>query len=242
MTLLLSVCDLSVSYGQVSALRGVSFDVRRGQTLALLGANGAGKSTLLKAIIGSVPATSGTVTFEGRGVDSVAAHRRVRMGMAFSPEGRRVFPGLTVRENLEVASFDDRAGTLRLVDEMFGLFPDLALKQKVGGWSLSGGQQQMLAIARALMSRPRLLLLDEPSLGLSPKLTDEVLARIPQIARAGTAVIVAEQNASKALRLVDSACVLQTGSLVLAAPASDLVGDARIEAAFLGSRAESRAR
>lgn len=231
---LLDARNLRVQYGQIVALNGVSFYVAPGEAVALVGANGAGKTTLIKTIVGLLRATEGELLFDGHDVRSIKTHRRVRLGIGYAPEGRRVFPGLSVRENLEVASFDDGNETRRLIDQMYAIFPGLAEKESSLGWTLSGGQQQMLAVSRALMSRPRLLLLDEPSLGLSPKLTDEVLWRVPEIAKAGTAVILAEQNLSKALDVTHRAYVLRVGSIVLEGMASDLRSNPSIRSNFLG--------
>lgn len=231
---LLSVKDLIVNYGQISALRGVSIEVRRGESVALLGSNGAGKSTLIRAVAGVLPMAAGAIEFEGRSLGRVPAHQRARLGMGYSPEGRRVFAALSVRDNLEVASRASRSDTLALIDHVFGMFPALAEKRHTASWTLSGGQQQMLAIGRALMGRPRLLLLDEPSLGLSPKLMREVLDQIPAIAATGTSILLAEQNAAVALRLVSRAYVIQNGRVVAEGAAAALRDDPAIRAAFFG--------
>jgi branched-chain amino acid transport system ATP-binding protein len=231
---LLETRDLRVQYGEIVALKGITLQVAPGEAIALVGANGAGKSTLIKAVIGLLRSSQGQLLFDGSDVRSVAANRRARLGIGYSPEGRRVFPGLSVRENLEVASFGSRQETRGLLEQMYAIFP--ALKEKEGslGWTLSGGQQQMLAICRALMSKPRLLLLDEPSLGLSPKLTDEVLFRIPEIAKSGTAVVLAEQNLTKALEVTQRAYVLRVGSVVLDGSSHDLRSNPAVRSSFLG--------
>nr|WP_283815808.1 ABC transporter ATP-binding protein [Bradyrhizobium lablabi] len=208
--------------------------VEQGEAVALVGANGAGKTTLIKSIIGLLALSQGELLFDGADVRAVTAHLRARLGIGYSPEGRRVFPGLSVRENLEVASFSNAAETRRLIDQMYTIFPALKEKERSLGWTLSGGQQQMLAVCRALMSKPRLLLLDEPSLGLSPKLTDEVLWRIPEIAKAGTAVVLAEQNLTKALEVTDRAYVLRVGTLVLQGASSELRSNPSVRKTFLG--------
>jgi branched-chain amino acid transport system ATP-binding protein len=195
----LRVSGLDVMYGQVRALSGVSLDVGAGEAVALVGANGAGKSTLFKAVIGLLRPAAGSIALDGRALDGLAPERRVRLGLGYAPEGRRVFPGLSVRENLEVAVFGGRAERARLVDYAFEVFPALAEHRSASGWQLSGGQQQMLAIARALMGKPRLLLMDEPSLGLSPKLADDVLRRVRMIVAGGTAVLLAECQQGAAL-------------------------------------------
>jgi branched-chain amino acid transport system ATP-binding protein len=234
MNALLDVRNLRVQYGQIIALNEVSFHVGPGEAVALVGANGAGKTTLIKAITGLLRLTQGELRFDGRDIKTIRTDRRARLGIGYAPEGRRVFPGLTVRENLEVASFDTGKETRRLIERMYAVFPGLREKETSLGWTLSGGQQQMLAVARALMSRPRLLLLDEPSLGLSPKLTDEVLGRIPEIAKAGTAIILAEQNLSKALDVTGRAYVLRMGCIVREGTAADLRSDPSIRSNFLG--------
>ena len=188
MTELLQIENLTVAYGQVLALKGVTLTVGAGEAVALVGANGAGKSTLFKSIVGFLRPRSGRLSFLGRDMTGVSPERRARLGLGYAPEGRRVFPGLTVRENLEVAVFGSKAERAHRLDQAFALFPQLAERQAQLGWQLSGGQQQMLAIGRALMGQPQLLLLDEPSLGLSPKLADEVLAAVRAIVRRGTAV------------------------------------------------------
>jgi branched-chain amino acid transport system ATP-binding protein len=231
---LLEARNLCVRYGQIVALNGVSFQVAPGEAIALVGANGAGKTTLIKSIIGLLRPADGELLFDGADVRTVKAHRRARLGIGYAPEGRRVFPGLSVRENLEVASFGNGRATDALIEQMYAIFPGLKQKESALGWTLSGGQQQMLAVSRALMSRPRLLLLDEPSLGLSPKLTDEVLWRIPEIAKNGTAVILAEQNLSKALDVTHRAYVLRVGAIVLEGLSSDLRSNPSIRSSFLG--------
>jgi branched-chain amino acid transport system ATP-binding protein len=231
---LLETRGLRVQYGEMAALKDVTLQIAPGESVALVGANGAGKSTLIKAITGLLRPKEGQLLFDGLDVRTVPANRRARMGIGYSPEGRRVFPGLSVRENLEVASFGSRQETRRLIDEMYAIFPALKEKQTSLGWTLSGGQQQMLAICRALMSQPRLLLLDEPSLGLSPKLTDDVLFLIPEIAKAGTAVVLAEQNLTKALEVTDRAYVLRVGSIVLEGTSSDLRSNPTVRSSFLG--------
>jgi branched-chain amino acid transport system ATP-binding protein len=233
-TALLEVDDVEVRYGAVPALRGVSLRVGPGEAIALLGANGAGKSTLLKAVMGLLRLHAGAIRFDGRAFDTLSAQRRARLGLGYCPEGRRTFPGLTVRENLLVACWEPARERERRVEEMFALFPALRTKASDPAWQLSGGQQQMLAIGRSLMGRPRLLLLDEPSLGLSPVLTDEVIGRIPGIAAGGTAVLLAEQNAAKALGVCHRATVLRTGRVVEEGAAAELAASPEVRKAFLG--------
>jgi len=230
MNTVLDIEQIEVRYGGVTALRDVSLKVAPGQAVALLGANGAGKSTLLKTVIGLMRARTGDVRFDGRSIATLPPQRRARLGVGYCPEGRRTFPGLQVRENLMVACWEGRAERERRVEEI----PALRQKADHLAWQLSGGQQQMLAIGRSLMGRPRLLLLDEPSLGLSPVLTDEVIGRIPAIKQTGTAILLAEQNAAKALAVCDHAYVLQTGKVVGAGPAGELARSADVRKAFLG--------
>ena len=232
---LLDIEGLSVAYGPVSALQNVTLTVSAGEAVALVGANGAGKSTLFKSIVGFLRPRSGRLLFRGRDMSGVRPERRARLGLGYAPEGRRVFPGLTVRENLEVAVFGGKAERERRLDRAFALFPQLAQRQSQLGWQLSGGQQQMLAIGRALMGEPRLLLLDEPSLGLSPKLADEVLAAIKTIVSHGTAVLLAEQNVRKALACCDRAYVLEIGKVALSGASSTLRNAEEIRRAFLGA-------
>jgi branched-chain amino acid transport system ATP-binding protein len=233
-SVLLAVDDLYVAYGQVSALNGVTLLVNAGEAVALVGANGAGKSTLFKSIVGFLRPRSGRLRLLGRDMTGVSPERRARLGLGYAPEGRRVFPGLTVRENLEVAVFASQAERGQRLDEAFALFPQLAERQGQLGWQLSGGQQQMLAIGRALMGKPQLLLLDEPSLGLSPKLADEVLAAVKAIVTRGTAVLLAEQNVRKALACCDRAYVLEIGKVVLSGATPALRDTEEIRKAFLG--------
>lgn len=232
---LLDIEGLSVAYGPVSELQNVTLTVSAGEAVALVGANGAGKSTLFKAIVGFLRPRSGRLLFRGRDMSGVRPEHRARLGLGYAPEGRRVFPGLTVRENLEVAVFGGKAERERRLDRAFALFPQLAQRQSQLGWQLSGGQQQMLAIGRALMGEPRLLLLDEPSLGLSPKLADEVLAAIKTIVGHGTAVLLAEQNVRKALACCDRAYVLEIGKVALSGASSTLRNAEEIRRAFLGA-------
>jgi branched-chain amino acid transport system ATP-binding protein len=231
---LLEIDKLCVWYGPVFALKDATLSVGRGEAVALIGANGAGKSTLFKSIVGFLRPKSGGLRFLDRDVVHLRTEQRIRLGIGYSPEGRRVFPGLTVRENLEVAIFAGKAERARRVDRAFSLFPQLETRQEALGWQLSGGQQQMLAIGRALMGQPSLLLLDEPSLGLSPKLADEVLAGIRGIVKDGTSVLLAEQNVGKALACCDRAYVLEVGKIVLAGTASALRDTEEVKRAFLG--------
>ncbi|WP_454622332.1 ABC transporter ATP-binding protein [Bradyrhizobium cenepequi] len=234
---MLACKDLTVAYGDIVALQGVTLEIGRGETVALIGANGAGKTTLLHAISGLNPVQSGDIVFEGTSVARLASDRRVALGIAQAPEGRRIFPGLTVDENLALATVTWRrwrepiAGDL---ERVFDLFPRLKERRRQLGWSLSGGEQQMLAIGRALMARPRLLLLDEPSLGLAPRLAEEVYERVRQIADSGLTILVVEQNTVLALSVADRAYVLETGRIVLHGAADDLKQNTRVREAYLG--------
>ena len=230
----LTVEALDVRYGSVPALRGIGLHVAAAEAVALLGANGAGKSTLMRSIIGLLRPTAGRILLDGQPLGTMRADRRARLGIGFCPEGRRTFPGLTVRENLSVACWGSARKRAQCLDAMFALFPALAARQATLAWQLSGGQQQMLAIGRSLMDAPRLLLLDEPSLGLSPRLTDEVLDRIPTIVAGGTAILLAEQNAAKALRVCTRAVVLKLGQVTVEGPAAELAASHDVRAAVLG--------
>jgi branched-chain amino acid transport system ATP-binding protein len=237
---LLSIDDLSVSYGPVAAVRGASLEVRRDEIVALLGANGAGKSSTMWAIVGLAPRTGGRVAFDGRDLTGLAPEDVVRAGIAIVPEGRRVFANLTVRDNLRLGGVarradDDRGPLLR--DEVGDLFPLLAERWDQVAGGLSGGQQQQLAIARALAARPRLILLDEPSLGLSPRLVGEVFALMSELRRRGITLLVVEQNAQRSLEIADRAYVLQNGAIVLSGDAAEVQASERTEAAFLGGGA-----
>lgn len=231
---LLGISGLSVDYGPVRALHKASLAVHRGEAVALIGANGGGKSTLFKAIVGLLRVTEGNIVFGGKPVLGLSPQRRVRCGIGYSPEGRRVFPGLTVRENLEVACFAGAGERAMRIDEAFALFPVLAERQASFGWQLSGGQQQMVAIARALMGNPRLLLLDEPSLGLSPKLADEVAVAVRAVVGRGTSVLLAEQNVIRSLGCCDRAYLLEVGNIVLSGASATLRDSDAVRRAYLG--------
>ncbi len=232
---LLAVEGLVARYGQIEALREANLTVGADEAVALLGANGAGKSTVMKSIMGFLKPAAGRILFAGADLARIPTFKRARLGIAYCPEGRRVFPGMTVRENLEVASPVAASGTATRVAAIYDMFPALAQRAAALGWQLSGGQQQMLAIGRALMSKPRLLLLDEPSLGLSPLLTNEVLDRVRVVVGGGTAILLAEQNVAKALSVCDRAYVLQVGRIVKSGPAAELARSADVKAAFLGA-------
>ena len=231
-------CDeLAVAHGDIVALQGVTLRVDAGETVALIGANGAGKTTLLHTISGLNRVSSGDIRFEGASIGGWSTDRRVAKGIAQAPEGRRIFPGLSVEENLTLATVSWRRWGQSIaadLDRVFELFPRLKERRKQLGWSLSGGEQQMLAIGRALMARPKLLLLDEPSLGLAPRLAEEVYERVRVISKTGLTILVVEQNTVLALSVADRAYVLETGRIVLDGPASELKHNARVREAYLG--------
>ena len=234
MTPLLQVSDLNVRYGAVAALRGVTFEVDEGEIVALLGANGAGKTTTLRTISGLQRPHSGEVQFAGDRIDSVAPHRICALGIGHVPEGRRIFPRMSVYENLDMGAYLTRGDRTKERAHVFELFPVLEERRRQDGGTLSGGEQQMLAIGRALMSRPKLLLLDEPSMGLAPMFVARIFDIIREIREQGTTVLLVEQNAAQALRLADRGYVLETGSVVMNERASVLLGDDRVRAAYLG--------
>ena len=235
--MLLELDDVHVHYGKVEALKGVSLVVDDGEVVALIGANGAGKTTTLKTVSGVRPVTSGRINFSGKSLLGIPAHERVKLGISQAPEGRRVFPGMTVLENLEMGSYARKGkGSLQPdLERVFGLFPRLAERRKQSGGTLSGGEQQMLAIGRALMARPRVLLLDEPSMGLAPRLVTQIFEIVSEINSQGTTVLLVEQNAVQALQRANRAYVMETGQVVKSAPARDLLDDAEVRAAYLGA-------
>ena len=237
MMALIEIVDLTVRYGEIEAVRGVSFSVDEGRVVTLLGSNGAGKSTTLRAISGLIAPTSGAIVFDGKTIAGLSPEAIVRLGVAHVPEGRRIFPGLTVRENITLGASNAKASRRairRAADGMFELFPDLLPFANCLGWTLSGGQQQMVAVARGLMAKPRLLLLDEPSLGLAPVIVQAVFRMIEQIRRRGTTVLLVEQNAQMALKVADHGYVLDTGRLAFGGAPDALWSDARIRDAYLG--------
>jgi branched-chain amino acid transport system ATP-binding protein len=232
---MLQLSDIFVSYGMIAALKGVSLEVRQGEIVALIGANGAGKSTTLMSISGIAGLQAGTITFSGRAIKGLPSHEIVGLGICQVPEGRHIFPRMTVRENLEMGAFLE--DTRRLDEDMtrvFAMFPVLEERNRQLGGTLSGGEQQMLAIGRALMSRPKLLLLDEPSLGLAPIIVSRIFKIIEEINRQGTTILLVEQNAKAALRLASRAYVMESGRIVMQGPASDLANDPGIKKAYLG--------
>ena len=233
--MLLELEDIHVHYGAIAAIKGISASVAEGEIVSLLGANGAGKTTTLKTISGVRPLSSGRITFEGKDLASVPAHRRVQLGICQAPEGRGIFPGMSVVENLEMGAYARRGAQLKEdFDRVFELFPRLEERRQQAGGTLSGGEQQMLAIARALMARPTLLLLDEPSLGLAPRLVAQIFSIISEINAQGTTILLVEQNAAQALQRADRAYVLETGRVVRTDQASVLLNDDSVKAAYLG--------
>jgi branched-chain amino acid transport system ATP-binding protein len=234
MTILLEINRLTARYGDRVVLHEITIEVRIGEIVGVVGANGAGKTTLLNAIMGIGATTTGVLCFGSLSLSGVSTADRARSGLGFAPEGRRVFPGMTVLENLLVASRTHHAATLARLNDIYALFPDLATKAGTLGWQLSGGQQQMLAIGRALMTGPRLLLLDEPSLGLSPMLATEVMHKIDALRRLGIAVLLAEQNVARTLAIADRGYVLELGRVVASGSAAMLRTDDRVRQAFLG--------
>jgi branched-chain amino acid transport system ATP-binding protein len=233
--MLLELTDVRVHYGKVEALKGISLTVDEGEIVTLIGGNGAGKSTTLKTISGLRAVSGGSIRLDGDDIVGVPPHRLVHMGISQAPEGRGVFPGMTVRENLEMGAYGRRGADLSSdLDRVFSLFPRLQERVGQAGGTLSGGEQQMLAIGRALMAQPRLLLLDEPSMGLAPKLVSQVFDTITEINRQGTTILLVEQNARAALRRAQRGYVLETGRIVLEAAASVLLEDEAVQRAYLG--------
>lgn len=235
-SVLLEVSDLTVHYGAIQALRGISFEVAQGEIITLIGSNGAGKTTTLHAISNIIKKTRGTVRFEGVDISTLPPDRIVASRLIQVPEGRRIFANLTVGDNLEMGAYTrrDKGGIKQDLAMVYGLFPRLKERIRQAAGTLSGGEQQMLAMGRALMASPRLLLLDEPSMGLAPILVDEIFAIIRRINEAGTTILLVEQNAFKALGLAVRAYILETGQVIKSGPAQDLMGDPTVKAAYLG--------
>ena len=233
---LLEIKDLEVSYGIIKAIKGISFDVNEGEVIALIGANGAGKTTILHTITGLITADRGTVQFEGKEITKVPAHKIVGMGMAHVPEGRRVFANLTVLQNLKMGAFtrSDKNEIDATIEKVYKRFPRLKERQNQMAGTLSGGEQQMLAMGRALMSHPKIILMDEPSMGLSPIFVNEIFDIIQSVSASGTTVLLVEQNARKALSIADGAYVLETGNVVLEGKADELLHNDAIKKAYLG--------
>jgi branched-chain amino acid transport system ATP-binding protein len=231
---LLDVADIEVRYGAIKALKGVSFTVNEGEIVALLGANGAGKTTTQKTISGMLRPSAGTITYAGTRIDGIPAHELIRLGVCHVPEGRHVFPRMTVAENLDMGAFRFKTIDQTDLERVLTLFPRLKERLKQQGGTLSGGEQQMLAIARALMGKPRLLLLDEPSMGLAPLIVAQIFEIIREINQQGVTVLLVEQNAAQALALAHRGYVLETGELELEGTGQELLADDRVRAAYLG--------
>ena len=233
---MLALSEVSAGYGSVRAVSNVSITVDEGEAVGLLGANGAGKSTTLRAISGLVRPTSGTITFRGKNIDSLPAYKITELGIAHVPEGRQVFPELTVKENLEIGAYipKARAARTQTLDLVFAIFPVLAERRKQLAGTMSGGEQQMLAVGRGLMLRPHLLMLDEPSLGLAPVVSEATFDKIQEIHAMGTAILLVEQNVSRALTLVQRAYVLESGKVIMKGTSAELVNNKQVQAAYLG--------
>jgi branched-chain amino acid transport system ATP-binding protein len=233
---LLDARRLEVAYGGIRAVQGVDLTVGRGELVCLIGANGAGKTTTLRALCGMTRPAAGEVRFEGRRIDTLPVHEHVRLGIAHVPEGRGIFARLTVRENLQLGAYQrrDARGVRADLDHVYGLFPRLAERRGQSAGTLSGGEQQMLAIGRALMARPRLLLLDEPSMGLAPLLVKKIFEIIQRISKEGVTLLLVEQNAKLALAISDRAYVLEGGRVSLSGPAAELANNPQVQAAYLG--------
>lgn len=233
---MLEVKDLSVFYGVIQAINGISFEVNKGEIVTLIGANGAGKTTTMQSIMGLIPIKSGTVTFEGENITKMPAHKIVRLGMTQVPEGRHVFQELTVYENLIMGAYtqNDKAQIKRDIEEIYTRFPRLRERKNQIAGTLSGGEQQMLAMGRAIMCHPKLLMLDEPSMGLSPLLVDQVFEIIRDFHRSGTTVLLVEQNAGKSLAISDRAYVLESGKIALSGTGEELAASPEVKKAYLG--------
>ena len=236
----LEINDIHVHYGKIEAIKGISVVVNEGEIVTLIGANGAGKTTTLKTISGLRPLSSGTITFNGQDISKMAAHDRVRLGISQAPEGRGIFSGMTVLENLEMGKYHLKMRKSEIatdLERIYGLFPRLKERAGQAGGTLSGGEQQMLAIGRALMARPKVLLLDEPSMGLAPQMIANIFRIITEINKQGVTILLVEQNAQQALSRAHRAYVLETGSITKEAKASDLLNDPHVKAAYLGTGA-----
>jgi len=233
---LLEIRDIEVFYGVIQAIKGISFDVNEGEVIALIGANGAGKTTILHTITGLLQPKKGSITFDGKDITKVSAHKIVSMGMAHVPEGRRVFSQLSVYENLKMGAYTrkDKAEIEESLEMVYGKFPRLEERKNQLAGTLSGGEQQMLAMGRALMSHPKIVLMDEPSMGLSPIFVEEIFKIIEEVSASGTTVLLVEQNAKKALGIANRAYVLETGNIVLDGDAKELMNNETVKKAYLG--------
>jgi branched-chain amino acid transport system ATP-binding protein len=235
--MLLEIQDIHVHYGKVEALKGISVEVAEGEIVTLIGANGAGKTTTLKTISGLRRLSQGRILFDGQDISKMPGHKRVEAGIGQAPEGRGVFPGMTVEDNLRMGAYSRKGDVSKDLAEVYELFSRLAERKNQFGGTMSGGEQQMVAIGRALMAKPKVLLLDEPSMGLAPMLVQQIFSIIEEINRRGTTVLLVEQNAQQALKLAHRAYVLETGHVVKSAPAGDLLDDPEVKAAYLGGGA-----
>jgi branched-chain amino acid transport system ATP-binding protein len=235
--MLLEIDDITLVYGRIEALHGISVQVKEGEIVALVGANGAGKTTTMRAVSGLRPIASGAIRFEGRDITKMRADKRVALGICQAPEGRGIFPGMTVLENLEMGAYirRDTAAIRRDLERVYGLFPRLEERRRQTSGTLSGGEQQMLAVGRALMSRPKLLLLDEPSMGLAPILIQQIFTIISEINQPGTTILLVEQNAQQALSRAHRAYVLETGRIVKSGTGAELLSDPSVKDAYLGA-------
>ncbi|CAB4530763.1 unannotated protein [freshwater metagenome] len=236
----LEIKDLRVHYGKIEAIKGVSVVVNQGEIVTLIGANGAGKTTILKTISGLRPVSSGSITFDGQDINKIPAHKRVDLGISQVPEGRGIFPGMTVLENLEMGKFnrkDRKAEMDEDLERVYTLFPRLKERAHQAGGTLSGGEQQMLAMGRALMARPKVLLLDEPSMGLAPQMIANIFRIITEINKQGVTILLVEQNAQQALQRAHRAYILETGNVTKEAAAADLLNDPAVREAYLGTGA-----
>lgn len=233
---MLEIKDLEVFYGMIQAIKGISFEVKEGEVIALIGANGAGKTTILQTITGMIPAKRGSILFEGTDITKIPGHKIVPMGMAHVPEGRRVFSQLSVLDNLKLGAYTrkDKGEVAETLKMVYKRFPRLEERKNQMAGTLSGGEQQMLAMGRALMSKPRIVLMDEPSMGLSPIFVAEIFDIIKEISAGGTTVLLVEQNAKKALAIANRAYVLETGKIVLSGDADELMNDESVKKAYLG--------
>ncbi|KJY21334.1 MULTISPECIES: ABC transporter ATP-binding protein [Streptomyces] len=236
MTALLKVEDLKVAYGKIEAVKGISFEVNEGEIVCLVGTNGAGKTTTLRTLSGLLKPTAGSITFDGQPIVGVPAHKIVSLKLAHSPEGRHIFPRLTIEENLQLGAFlrSDKDGIEKDIQRAYDLFPILGERRKQAAGTLSGGEQQMLAMGRALMCQPKLLMLDEPSMGLSPLMMQKIMSTISELKASGMTILLVEQNAQAALSLADQAHVMEIGKIVLSGTGQDLLHNEDVRKAYLG--------